>query len=550
MSEIELQDHYDWVVLGDHPGALLSAALMARMNYRVLVLPLYPGCTTRMSDSGQCIDPESNYLLGLARDSHTLGLLGSSLKQLGVSVPSYRSLKAGDDFQPQVMTPQARLCFRQDLTRFKKELEREFGDDLIGQSGILQAVQHSDAMSLRFWQTFPERVTQHGRLRLVRGPSRTMDQARSYLALQSSHIRGRHGYWLQPTARVSRLESETRSLDLADYCSGLWYGVTGIDSPDPGLVDLLQSISLARTGASFVGGMQAYRRFLLGLARRAGATVPRNLECRRIFVESGEVVGVQVSRRGKMISMNAAILGCSLDHAEKYLYHSGSRRGAKRLKVAPRPHGWKFTLGMTVHEEAIQQGIGHRLVWKERGAPALEVEVADPDDYYLGKSATRLLFVRTWMPFSQESLSASYQRLIAARMFRQMMDLFPFLEYHVIRVYPDFRNEVAPRQEELSEIYNFTQPHHIPDNLRAIEGEGLGFFSGLQRLYVASNESYPSWGSYGATVAAIEAVSRFCQEKDRQEKNASGLRLREFWQGEAPSVNTNDLGAEEDSPPV
>jgi hypothetical protein len=126
------------------------------------------------------------------------------------------------------------------------------------------------------------------------------------------------------------------------------------------------------------------------------------------------------------------------------------------------------------------------------------------------------------MPFTQESLSADYQRLVAARMLRQANELLPFLEFHVTRIYPDFRMAtesknplgVAPgkdkdqdQESELKEVYGFKSLEEIPDNLIVSSGKGLGSNSGIDGLFVASEESYPDLGSFGPTVAALEGVT-------------------------------------------
>jgi len=61
------------------------------------------------------------------------------------------------------------------------------------------------------------------------------------------------------------------------------------------------------------------------------------------------------------------------------------------------------------------------------------------------------------------------------------------------------------------EAYGFVSPEFIPESLRCIEGDGIGYFSGVQGLFVASGESYPSLGSFGGTVAAIEATTEYAQ---------------------------------------
>jgi hypothetical protein len=86
-------------------------------------------------------------------------------------------------------------------------------------------------------------------------------------------------------------------------------------------------------------------------------------------------------------------------------------------------------------------------------------------------------------------------------MFRKLMELVPFVEYHLVRIYPDFRTE----NQELSEAYGFASVELVPENLKVAAGRGVGSASGIEGLFVATGESYPELGSLGATVAAIEA---------------------------------------------
>ena len=91
------------------------------------------------------------------------------------------------------------------------------------------------------------------------------------------------------------------------------------------------------------------------------------------------------------------------------------------------------------------------------------------------------------------------------------------------RIYPDFRlggaeggpfglaansetaDEATPN--ELTELYGFTTLEAIPDNLRMYAGKGVGSTSGIEGLFVASEESYPALGNLGPTVAALESAA-------------------------------------------
>ena len=141
----------------------------------------------------------------------------------------------------------------------------------------------------------------------------------------------------------------------------------------------------------------------------------------------------------------------------------------------------------------------------------MEIEVVDSITYGLNDPGMKILYLRCLMPFSSESLKPDFQRRVAGRMIRLAIDLMPFLENHVRRVFPDVRFKDSPD----SQIYGFPSLEEVPDNLKVYSGKGLGFLSGLQGLFLTSDESYPELGSLGSTTAALEVATRVA--------NANGL---------------------------
>jgi hypothetical protein len=498
---MRFRDQYDWVVLGDHPGALLSASLVARLGLSVLVLPLAPGARIAVSRSGQHLDPEPNYLLGLGKMERSSGLLAECLGRLGV-LPSEleRIRRAGSE--PQVLTPGRRLVFSEDDEALGRELERELGPGRGEAAGLRQALAHGEGPVLSFWRQLPTRLT------LASPQARKSEEPGDPEALRRSLERGVSGSgaperaWFQRGQAASAHAGRIGDGEWSELCSGLWYGLGLGTHEDPQLSDLLQFCALGRTGASFQGGLSAYRELLLRLAKRLGAQVPLKADTRRLFIEEGRFVGVQIAKQGNMIAVGGGALGCSLAHVQEFVSLSG-RQWLHHLKAAPAAHGWRFTLALTVHAEAIPPGMLARTVWKEPGAPVLELEIVNPSDYGTAPPDRRIVYLRTVMPFHPESLTIPYQRMTAARMLRQASELMPFIEYHVIRVYPDFRTDNA----ELSEVFGFASPDLIPENLRCINGGGVGSRSGVEGLFVATGESFPELGTLGPTVAALEATA-------------------------------------------
>jgi hypothetical protein len=530
---VRLQDHYDWIVLGEQPAALLTASMVARLGLSVLVLPLAPGMNFSVSPSGQCFDPESNSIVGLGELGPNKGLITECLTKLGV-LSAEEFYKNTYSSHPQILTPESRYFLSSDDSILSSEIQRELGThEKMGE--ILASLKSVENEYLAFWQALPKKLAASLGTKTLNADTLALKELQKHFKkIQAKH----HGFVPQKwgvTKRVSDFEQALKSSDLLSVSEGLWYWVTSCNQKDPRISDLVHIWSLSRVSGAFKGGLTAYREFLVNLAVRLGAHVPVKTECKRIFVEKGRFAGVQIANRGNMILTQGGIIGCPLSKVHDNLIYTG-RKWLHRKKKGPVPVGWKFTLAMTVHKESIPIGISNRLIWQEQNAPVFEVEIADLEDYkvdyHVGGSSHKVLYLRTVMPFSLESLDSDFQRLTAARMVRQAMEIMPFLEYHVTRLYPEFRGsgkqralfhmpnetetpskEEVESQSQLQELYGFEKLENIPSNLFVYDPKvkGVGPHSGIEGLFVASEESYPALGGFGATVAAFESVATLVQ---------------------------------------
>lgn len=520
---MKLQDHYDWIVLGNHPAALLSASLVARLGLSALVLPLTSTMGFYVSSSGQYFDPESNYLIGLGKSGKIEGILLACLNKLGL-LSSEEDLIDTQNSLIQSLTPASRFTLAANNEQLASEIQREFGKTVSKQLGLLGALKYSEAECLSFWYHLPKRLTLSSNRKPTSVEPLTVRDLRKKLSRNLGGTDPSLMSWVSSRYRISELSEELNHSYFADACAGLWYGITSAVNSDPVLFDLIHTLSLSRVGGSFKGGMSSYREFLVNLARRMGVHVPIDVECKRIFFEKGRFSGVQVGNRGSMISGGAGILGCSLEKAYQKATYAG-RSWLVRKKRGLRPQGWKFTLAFTVHKEAIPNGMLSRVIWQENKSPFLEIEVVDPKDYSMSEDDSRVIYARTLMPYTAESLKPEFQRLIAARIMRQLTEILPFLEFHVMRIYPDFRLGMGlenslklvsykghtesgnSSKNELSEVYGFTSLDAIPENLLMFTGEGLGSSTGIDGFFIATDESYPHLGNLGPTVAALESVA-------------------------------------------
>jgi hypothetical protein len=469
-----------------------------------------------LSPEGQYFDPEPNYLMGLGKVGKFEGLALECLNQVGAEAAELDLIQV-QNCLPQVLTPATRFILA-DHENLLFELQREFGKPIARQMGLLNALKQTEAEYLSFWHLLPKRLTLSPDRKRAMAESTNLPRLQRKLARALKSNDSLIPLWVSPKEKISNFGKMIGRQDLLETGTGLWYWITSNTDSDPSMSELLHLFNLAKTGASFRGGMTSYREVLLNMAKRLGVHVPAKTECRRIFIERGRFAGVQITSRGSMISAGGGILGCSLNRAYSKATYTG-RNWFHQGKKPPTPLGWKFTLALTVHKEAIPPGMLSRVVWKEKDAPVLELEVVNPADYQMPDGDNRVLYIRTVMPYTLESLKIQFQRLLSARMLRQATEILPFLEFHMTRLYPDFRlvkeaeagNQAEIRMDlpsnELSEIYQFASLEEIPDNLLVYGGKGLGSTTGVDGLFIASEESYPSLGSFGGVVAALESTA-------------------------------------------
>ncbi len=520
MSGAKLREQYDWIVLGDDPGALLSGCLAARLGLSVLILPLSPSLDVMSTKNDKFVDPESSLLLGVLPFEDSPSLLGRCLDQLGMREDE-RGLFIAQDALPQVLTPGTRAQLVDGQSEIREQLSREWGEEGLRQTGWDIALAHAEKEIRSFWTHLPEskmRFPQNAEsqshskkllagLRLIRAKTRALlaGTAAPVPASVLKSARGLKAKDAQAARQWFSSQALTSGVHSLEFFDGVWSGLSGSAPRGAQKAHLLQLAGLRAGSVSVRGGMSAFRDLLRQLAKRNGADVVSDSECQAIFVQHGKFVGIQSQGLGGMISGGGAMLGVPFTT----LPFVATGRGSGAAGAHPAPgalSGWKFTVAISVHPEAIPPGATRRIVWKEADAPFLEIELTRGRDYGFAENKANhsVIFARTLMPLTAESLTTQFQRLTAARMLRKLTEIFPFLDYHIEWIYPDFRGEDA---REFRETYGFESVSAIPPNLRSYDSPGVGVRSSAEGLFLSSKESFPELGSFGYAVSAIEAVT-------------------------------------------
>ncbi len=509
---MKLKDHYDWVVLGDHPAALLSGNLMASLGFSVLILPTQSPFTSRLSRSGQCFDPESNLVPGLVRAASQgagTGVLARCLGRVGIAVQNGPVFDLSPYAVAELIGTDFRFPVQRDLARLRTGLISEFGANDASVDAWMQRLSLSDQETFDYWKktlTKPARIARPLVERFFRGTPYALGPASK-----------KHDKVLRPDRFIGEHGSQFLATLLAQGV-GLAPGKTMSARDWPSALAWLRSSGRVR------GGLTAFRQFLFSNARTLGAMVPAEVVCRKIFIEKGRWVGIQVSQHGRIVSVGGGLLGEGLSEAYR-LAHFSQAPTYRKLKPIPEPSAWIMTAAFSVHEEVLPPGASSRIIWSDGSAWPIEIETADPTEYRLGPSKERLIFARVQVPWSAHTLEPAFQRQLFSRLFTQLCQIFPFLEYHVVRVFPDFRKPLVPPPQsddeveyrgdassEFQEAFPFRKLEDIPIQLRVYDGRGIGYRSGVKGLYVASKESAPELGFWGPYVGALRSCVAFARE--------------------------------------
>lgn len=511
-----LRESYDWAVIGESPGALLSAAMAAKMGFSTIVVPLANRASLFRSSTGQVVDPESGLLTGAQvkldpksslpeapSGKNFQGLLGRCLESLELT-PAELSRLEWLPFSFRVETPEGRFAFGGAERLLEREIAREFGDDRFLNRFAEQALD-AQKNGKRFWESFPDYLSwKETEFSRKKGP-RILNRALSGSDLKISDD-------LFPSQSESKLkllpsneEFPTELQTMREVLRATLQGANQGARLEDALPFLAHGLYSSATMFRSKGGLESFRQLMIDIAKRWGAHFLGQNECKRIFIESGKFVGFQASQVSSMISARAGAIDLPLHKIEASLEVSGKTKIPEKKIVEP--SGWIYTLSMTILKSHLPTGLGSKWVWSEESAPTISFESVDPIEYGLTESDHRILFIRVLVPWESAALNPASLRRLSAGLYEKTMSWIPDLDRGLVRIYPDFRTGT----EEISKLYSFSELADIPEALIHYHGAGLGSQTGIDGLALVSKESFPQLGQLGEWIAAVEAITALSQ---------------------------------------
>jgi hypothetical protein len=476
-----LREYYDWVVVGDDVGALLSAALVARLGLSVLVLGPNSIASPKLSKSGQLWEPESNVLTGLGSS----GLLTRCLSQLGFSKAEQEQFSLLDPAYA-VRTRDTAWVFPRSLKGLNQEVEREGAGRWFAWPREEQ-ISMSSVQSLDYWKTLPERLTlseQKSVNSKAPTPRGGLERAESILQL-SAPMRASISEW----ARAHRLPPVRE--EFGDFLRGFAHAIGA--TPELTVSEWWALIALSPSVGTLGGGMTALRKIMLDAAIRNGAHRNDRADLKRIFVTHGRLVGIQVSQLAQPIRVGGAILGAGLGSFLSLLDTSG-RNLFGGVRAVSQPSAWSLGFSAKLPARFRSEVDARRWVIAEGGDEPLELE-------WISEGAT--LMVRSRMPWNPDSLNEKTVLIRLRRMYERLLMEFPLVHADEITVFPDF----LASSERVREVFPFGELEQIPPNLRCYDQTGVSELTGIEGLFVSSNEVRSEFGFFGKLITGVHATA-------------------------------------------
>lgn len=476
-----LQDRYDWVVVGDHPAALVAGLAALKRGNSVLFVPFgdRPGR-----------EPQRQWVLG--------GLEGGSFgrlvrENLGISPADLGIVPA----RAEILHPRFRFRVPDRLEAWWPRIRR----DLLDGEDASRATRRAETSRLRDWSTGLAAAVESGRL----------DRREASASSSGSGGRkdgARRESWRRPwEAPLQELLADTQPAEDGEFLSALRAAASPESAPGrwrarPAWETWWAAQELMMSG-KVEGGWSALQHRLRELGREwGGSFLGARDEVSRFFVESGRVVGLQILARTEMIQTHRVLVGAPVRRIHDRFSGGEAPAPAARLAKAgtglpasPLTRTRGFTLSVIVREEAVSEQVPDYVIWTEEGVGGvpLEIEVIRPRPGPVRIVARATLGpdeLRAAAPDPQLLLEPSpLTRVIRARMLRKLTEVFPYIEFHAVEIQPNLGAPTSAATEAGRGASADRVPS--PEEPRAVWLEqGEGWRSPLSNLAVLAGERF------------------------------------------------------------
>lgn len=469
---------YDVIILGGQLGGALSAALLAKRGYRVLLVD-HDGAGSSYEHAG--------YLLPYAPAPplHLRGMpaLEETLNELGLTSTVQRTLKEASP-ELQLILPRNRPTLYPDEGRRLAELKREFGNAGPTVNAAVKALatchEHSDPLLKEPLDLPPDGALAAWRLRRVlkRHPA-----ALAALQVDSSdpvarlllQLRLFSGYMAEPSLPLAA----SRSLSLALACSGHYPG--------------------GREGLR-----ELFRRRLVELGGDALGCDAQAHVAEALVFEGQRVVGVKLLQSEMVYRASALVAATDAASLRRLVHDKKHHRRLLEVLDLPETRRFLFTLNWVVKADALPCGMGSLLLvdsQSELGALLIQVLPACRPADQPADEQFRVVCAGAFVPETARNMGEPHFKALADQLATHLDKLMPFTRGHLLLASIPYLHAEPIRG-------NWVVPHPLSqiEAKQLLGVEGLHQRTPIKNLILASREVLPGLGVEGELLAGIRAA--------------------------------------------
>lgn len=234
-----------------------------------------------------------------------------------------------------------------------------------------------------------------------------------------------------------------------------------------------------------------------------------------ISIHSRKQNQIEIHFEKHIQNFSALLLGMPWNQIASRLVHKNAHLENRK------PISWKFTTQALVHREAIPDHLSPWLIWTEADAPSLRVHIDQRSDPVK-------IELETSMPLTDESLDPARLKQISGRMFRKLNEWIPYLEFHLSRVNPDFRD--MKDLEDVKALIPYEKISQLPLHLLEYSPQPQGIQTKVPGVFRCNSESFSSLGYLSSWVSAMKIHAHFLSLEKNRAESPRMKAYRELWQ--------------------
>lgn len=510
LPTVVARNFYDVIVIGTQLGPLLSAALLSRRGFRVLVIA-HDDLPWTYTWKEHVLRQEP--FLFSAADSPAVRRVLSELSLTQV----FRRRTAPFDPFYQVVLPRHRIDFTHDKEGFKREIEREFP---------------TAHRAIDTFYTIVDRCNQEldkliGTEKLTLPPESFFEKrelSRAEVHNPFSKTRG-------PVPLFGDLP-ENHPFRVAVLGQVRWASDQDFEGVSPLHVVRLHA-SWAKGTLAIEGGLAGLKELVLERISTHSGEVRQDLSANSIIFKRGRVAGVRMVGHEEITGCNFVVYGADSHRLKKMI--KGEELGRKlttRLSQV-RPAYARYTVNLLVDSLVMPEGMARNLLYiPDPNAPLAEDNLLRIEACGSASDDVRVICVGALLPADRID-NRNYLEGMREKVVERVRWLVPFLDKHLVAV--DSPHDTL----RLYDVHNHGEvpvgekwrrsPDRMPTTCHVDPPGPLGFTglnhrTGLKNLILACRQVVPGLGIEGEFLTALGAA-RIISKSDRRKRKFG----REAW---------------------